>query len=98
VHEQEFRQPELITERIEPGVMLGEQDALRPLHRGARGRVEIRESEIVDRRDVVVAEHGRARALAHDRYALVGIGAVPDDVAQAHDFVGRRGERERRLQ
>ncbi len=44
-------------QRVEPRAAFRVEHALRPRDRGARRVVEIRDAEVVDRREVVVAEH-----------------------------------------
>ena len=67
---------------VEPRHVFGQENRLRPLERRACVAIEELESVPVDRRDVVIAEHGGRAAFAHARDALVGIGAVTDDVAR----------------
>ena len=78
--------------------MFGREHGLRPLDRRARRRVEIREAVVVDRADVVVAEHGRLGAFADQGDAGVGVRSVPDRVAQTQEPVLGRDARQYGLQ
>src|SRR5579885_3204725 len=90
VHEQIPLVANLVAQTVEPLDNVGLDDALRPLDRAAGGRIEVLHSEIIDRGDVVIAQHGLVRAIADRAYAFVRVGAVSDDVAQTQDAIALR--------
>ena len=63
----------------------------RPAHGGRRGGREGRDVELLEHGEVVVADETHRAAFADQGRALVRLGAVTDDVAQAPGFVDACG-------
>ncbi len=78
-------------ERLEEPPRVVAQHRLRPPD-GRRGiAVEVFDREHADHCQIMVAGKAQVGLLLHDRTAAIRLGAVPDDVAETPDLVGRLG-------
>jgi hypothetical protein len=62
-------------------------DVAGPADRRRGRRREGRDVEIAEHRQIVVPDQAQRAAFLHDRCALVGVGPVADDVAEAPELV-----------
>ena len=87
VDQQIIRHPNLIPERVEPSTILRGETLLRPFQCLAREIVEILQTVVLERGEIVIAKHRHPRARANDVQTFVGIGPVADRVAKAEQGV-----------
>src|SRR5580692_19438 len=98
VNEQEVGEAKLVRERVEPRAARLVEYALSPDDGRARDAVEAIDAEVLERGEIVIAQHRVPATIAQNRHALVGIGSVAHDVTERNEGIGRLCCRERPLE